>query len=266
MSYLSTVLATPGLVSVWELGETVGSFVDAAGSNDGTLVDGGGVAERGQASLLPNGEGKSLRLKAAGSTSVRIPFAADLLLAGPLTLECWLKVTNINTNMTFICHHQSGAVMYMPGGFPTAEGKVELDKNNNDFMCFTEDPQLVTDTVCHLAITMGADSDTCLVYINGRAVTTSVNPTAQSLAPPRLDWHLGGQFHNNNPNGTRFLDGWLQYAALYDEELDARTVAEHFAAGSSVEDELTAPVKIKVDGVVVEGQRWVKVGGKLVSA
>ncbi len=97
-SYAATVL-TDNPVSHWRLGETSGTAAaDQRGVNAGTYTSGPTL---NQASLLPKDTVNRAVSFDGSNDRVTIPNSASLNISSPITLEAWIKPTNLPTAGSF---------------------------------------------------------------------------------------------------------------------------------------------------------------------
>lgn len=210
-SYRDTVLATPGLVSLWDLDEPSGLYADSADSNPGTN---NGTISREQPSLLLTEEGKSI--KPNGTTGyVSIANSANLEIADTLTLEAWVKPTGDEGNNEIIALAPNQAEMKIEGSLlklgkagvaNIVQSTVKLDTNAH-----------------HVAATKsGATSK---LYIDGVDVTGSVvNQTLEKASGTKAI----GRY---SASALAFFHGNIQYAAVYNVALSAEQITAHYVAG-----------------------------------
>jgi hypothetical protein len=88
--YRDAILATPGLVSYWRLGERSGTTAaDQAGGNAGAYT--GGVTLGAPGAVT---DGDTAALFDGSSGYVNVPSSANLALTGDMTSEAWVKPTD----------------------------------------------------------------------------------------------------------------------------------------------------------------------------
>jgi hypothetical protein len=212
--YAPTVAATPGLSSLWRLGETGGAAIaaDAAGAFPGTYT----AATTGAAGAITDDPDTAVRLAGTGGVT-----AGDgPALAGPMTVEAWVDpdaaataylVSDGTTTTT-------GYALWLSGGVPvftvrTTGGTAQVQAPS----------ALSTRAWHHLAATVDATAVT--LYVDGDAVATRSAPGTPRASAATLA--LG-----RYSGGGRTLRGGLDEVALYTVALDAGSVAAHAALGA----------------------------------
>lgn len=213
--YRDAVLATAGLVSLWELGEEEGSAKDLKGSNVGTF---NGAISRAQGSLLSNGEGRSARLTPTAQF-ISVPDAPSLDLGDTFSIEAVIKPNTVAANRGIVSKGNKG--YYLRVG---STGKPELLKSQTSVIVASTEA-LVAGSTYHLCATKTGSS--VKLYINGADKTGTVaNATIEDNASAL---NIGG----DTGFTTERFDGWIQYAALYNVALASGVVAEHKTAGET---------------------------------
>ena len=95
--YSGVILATPGLVAYWRLGEASGLPRDAKGTNHASAF--GGTPGYGTPGAVPG----DTAIHFDGSDWFIVPDAAALNFGDfPLTIEFWLKRASVNTTEVFL--------------------------------------------------------------------------------------------------------------------------------------------------------------------
>jgi uncharacterized protein YoxC len=228
VSYLSELLGKAGLVSAWELGETEGNAADAKDGNAGTYSvtprDGTYVEKptRAQASLLPNGEGKSVKFSGAlagGYIQLGFPSIADVF-----TLEAWVKIEKLKAGHNAIISRGSG------GAYIRIDeaGTVTLLKSQIAGIVASTKKVTEGNTYHIVATKNGA---TAKIYVNGEVwaeTTTSTVVCGEGSA----GLNIGRDFLGLG-SGTEFFHGTIQWAAQYHVALTAGEVAGNLAAASA---------------------------------
>ncbi len=213
-AYGNLIWNETGLQSYWRFGELSGtSAADAKGTNTGTYQ---GTPTLGGAGIPADlGINSSVALN---GTSQYISAATIDLTDGPLTLECWVKLTAINFYQSLICK--------------VGTGTYYLQINNSNF------PELAAVGVQDMAISSTALTDTSSwhhivgtktgttpkIYLDGVDRTSGpINSVLVNTADGLSIGSRGGT--------TDWLHGSIDEVAIYNVVLDAATVATHFAIG-----------------------------------
>ncbi|HET7455386.1 MAG TPA: LamG domain-containing protein [Solirubrobacterales bacterium] len=210
--YRDAVIATAGLVSLWELSEEEGSAGDQKDSNVGSY---NGSPSRAQASILPNGEGRCVRFTPT-TQFVGIADAPNLDVGDAFTLEAWIKPNTVNANRGIISKGNKGYYLRV-----NATGKLELLKSQTSVIVAATEA-LAAGTAYHVVATKtGA---TVKLYVNGADKTGAVTNAAVEDNANSLN--IGG----DTGFATERFDGWVQFAAVYNAALSAGIVASHKGA------------------------------------
>ncbi len=210
--YRDAVLAEPTLAELWEFGDPSGN---AVGLKNGLPAVYNGTPTRAEPSILPGGEGKSVRLN--GTTQYLFANNATALqLSEPITLEVWV-VPEADTESVISPGTNGAAELYS-----WVENQIGLNKK--EIVNITQSAaKMALGQPYHLAVTIdGADVH---LYMNAVDVTGAVSPSAMSKCT--AGWAFG---RNGNRNEAHFK-GWMQYGALYSGELPPESILEHYEAG-----------------------------------
>lgn len=211
--YRDAVLAASGLVSFWELGEEEANAADLKDANTGTF---NGSPTRAQASLLPNGEGRCVRLTPT-TQFVNVPDASNLHLGDTFSILVYGKPNTVSANRGIVSKGNKG--FYLRVG---STGKLELLKSQTaTIVAATE--TLTAGTAYQLCATKSGA--TVKLYVNGADKTGTV--TNATIEDNAIALNIGG----DSQFSTERFDGWLQYVAIFNAALSAGTVAELKAAG-----------------------------------
>lgn len=209
--YKPTVLSTPGLVGFWPLNDTSGSTaIDLMGVKNGVYQNAPLLA---QPSLLPSGEGKSVKLDGS-SQYISVADAEALRLADTLSIEGWMKPEAFGGDMVCAAHNGSAEVR--------AETTFTLNKKEVALIVNAKS-ELTSGTAVHFVMTKSGSS--VHLYINGVDVTGSV--TNSTLEATLSGWIFG-------KNGTRpenYFKGYLQFLALYNVALEPAVALGHYESG-----------------------------------
>lgn len=214
-AYSDLILAEPGLVSYWRLGEASGSAVDSKGANPGTYTGGITLAQPGAPYEDTDGS-----MKPNGTTGyVNVPTSASLNLGdGPLTIEAWVKRNTVGTLQGIVCRGDGGFYVR----FNTAN-QIEFLSNNTASICTATATAAADGRFHHIVVTKNAAA--VKIYVDSVDVTGAI--TNATLTNPAQNLGIGQQ---NATNLTEWFNGWIDEAALYNVVLNARTVLEHYLA------------------------------------
>lgn len=228
--YKDAVLAQSGLVGLWELGEPSGTFADVKNGNTGSIVEVSFSDElRAEASLLPNGEGKSLKTVRHANTTgqyVNVPFNATLQVGDIFTLEMWVKLATLANNESLFSKDTTGGANSGPELRVGSAGTILLLKNNVAGIV-SSTSNLSASTVYHVACTKSGA--TVKLYLNAVDVTGVVsNATMNDEAA--MGWALGARLSDLATDDM--LNGWMQYGAIYNVALAGSDILSHYNKGS----------------------------------
>lgn len=204
---------TPGLVSYWRLGESIGTTaVDAEGVASGSYANSPGLGVSG---LLVSESNTAVNFDGADDHVSITPVSA-LSMTSEATLEAWIKTdalqgTIIRRNNSYELRAQSdGSVLFRVWvgeavqSLTSAEGKVK------------------TGTIYHVAGTY--DGAAMRIFLNGKEIASK----AQS----------GSMTHNSNTLyiarndfSDTYFDGVIDEVAIYDEALPEATLSQHYQSG-----------------------------------
>lgn len=217
--YRDLVLATPNLLGFWECGESAGQAIDLKGGvgNGNYSVEGLGI-ERSTASILPSGEGRSMRCLGGSNGCIFLP---ELSLPEPFTLEIWARgVPSVAAARSLIRGTGVGPpAWYIKAQNPPAQTR--LDKQGVVAVVDSLNV-LQSEVVYHLMVSKGVGSRK--TFVNGASSTTPIG------GEQVIEGVLGGYFIGGGAANQVFL-GNLQYAAIYNRALTEGEAKEHFEAG-----------------------------------
>jgi hypothetical protein len=219
-----------GLVGSWRMDEASGSAVtDSAGSNNGTYT--GSVARMtgklGSGALdFTNGR-------------VTIPDAADLDLAGPMTVAAWVRPDVINTSSIV-----KKAVQGTTGGY-----ELGLSNNGTAFFRLNQPSGLNTFRVDSgtgvTALVPGQWVHLAGVY-NGTTMTLHVNGAARPgvAGPAAIDTNNLPLAIGSQSDGTSPMDGAVDSVHLYDRALSAAEITELMSADPAQANVAVTPAAV----------------------
>jgi hypothetical protein len=228
VSYLSDLLKVKGLVSTWELGEATGGAADSADSNPGiytvTYRDSkyGPTLMRGEPSLLPNGEGKSV--KYPGTTEGTIETIICPPVNDVFSFEAWIVVSKLGAGHNAIMSRGKN------GGYVRVDesGTITFLKSQVAAILTTAKKVTVGNVYHVVAVKNGA---TAAIYVNGEAWASTTTTAVVCEAGNVEQLGLGQDFFGFGPSEP--FHGTLQYCAQYHVMLSAGEVLANFAAGSA---------------------------------
>jgi phage baseplate assembly protein W len=218
--YKEAQLATAGLTSLWPLDETEGtSAIDAKSGFSGVYKE---APALGQASILPNGEGKSVKLNGT-SQYITVADHEALRHADVFSLEGWIYPEAFGGDVFSTSHNGSVEVR--------AEEKFVLLQKEIAALV-TATTKMTAATGYHLAITK--NGATSKLYLTGVDVTGAVtNKTFEAAA---MEWVFG----RNGNRTEQFFKGRFQFFSIFiGTALSEATVKEHVAAASKPTEEVT---------------------------
>jgi len=205
--YRDAILATPGLLAYWRLGDASGTIAaDASGANDGTYLGGFSLLQAGALAGDPDAaagfDGTDGEMSARGPATART-----------LTLEGWfdwhsgVAVARDNTSSGgwILAYDAGGALRARAGGvtIPTSVATSSLRPGWH-----------------HYALT--SDGATATLYVDGQPAGSA---TAGS-ATPAMPWHV-----MRNGTTTQYSEGRADEVAIYGSALTSDTVRTHYEAG-----------------------------------
>jgi len=208
--YAATVLATPGLVGYWRLGEASGSTAfDSKGSSNGSYV--GGVT-LGQPGALVGDPNTAAAFDGTGYVSL-----PNLGSSSSFTVEGWTKlnsaaVNSPNGNNTLYGHSWDVRLIPRPSGIYADTGV-----GSAVFSVQASTPNNLGSWVYWALVRNGS---TLAIYRNGSAVGSTSNlPSGPSI--------LGGTVAANS-GSQLFLHGTADEVAVYDTALTPSTIQQHY--------------------------------------
>ncbi len=227
--YENAVRSTAGLIDYWRLGETSGtSLTDAIGARTATTTGGPTLGLAGTLTLDGN--------TAIGFDGSNDDAAASVNLSGTskLTVEFWMKWTTFTNNddlaleFTSNSTSNSGGFMVKPNSsssssrFEVSLGR--LSSRNNAY--FTRPSANVWHHYAFVLNTGATASQQILAYVDGKAVSISKGSSGTGA----------GNFANSTLNfmsrngSSLFGAGTLDEVAIYNQNLTATQIAQHYAA------------------------------------
>jgi hypothetical protein len=223
LSYSSNVLATSGLVSYWRLDEPSGtSAADSKGTNTGTY---NGSPSLNQASLLVGDPADaSVKFDGGGTQSVSIPTLS--IFTSSFSIELWINATDLAAN----------GIVFGVHGAQSTDQSIHLRLQTSGVMLFgyfADDlagvRTLSAGTTYHVVATYNSGSDTSSLYINGTLDNSGAQGPFTGTSPVIS---IGRWFDVGTAQD--YFKGTIDDVAIYNTDLSASTVLDHYTVGSSV--------------------------------
>lgn len=231
MTYASTILAD-GPVRYWRMDDTSGTtMVDATGNLDGTYHN---TPTFGEPSLLPNGEGTSVRFTAASTEYADVSDSVSTRYT-EYTIECWAKQAS-NGQQTIIEAYPSSTsqrdrnVYFGGSGGSAVAGTISgTTVRNGDVGLLTDIAAAGTALEAHyIVMTFVYTGGVCTekLYVDCDLIGTNTN---SSYAPDTssTSWLIGKDSGLGGTWAQNYLDGWVQELAIYDYVLTQTHIDNH---------------------------------------
>ena len=229
--YEQAVEDTAGIAHFWPMGESSGSaFADLVGGANATLEGGvtlgqtGGLVEDSSTSTLFDGS--------SGAAHA----ALDLSGTHQLTVEFWMKWSSYGADdrlaleFTPNFNEHSGGFLVDPDATPGSDFAVSIGDGGSRNTVFFERPSAGAWHYYAFAIDTSAAAETQITpYVDGHAVsyTKSESGTgAGNFADSTLYWM-------SRDASSLFGAGDMQDLALYEGDLSAETILEHYERGEN---------------------------------
>jgi len=240
--YADAVLATGGLKMLLPLWDLEGAkALDLAGIVAPEYV---GAPVRGQASLLPNGEGKCIKFGAGNY--VNVPHLEALNLGDVWTLQGWVKLDPAAAAESQNILSKGNGAYYMRLQKVAGVYRAQSLRSQQIGLTQASTTQAVN-TVYHLCATKNGEARK--LYVNGADVTTLVgNQVCTNTATPLVAGQTDAGF-------AGVFEGWMQYLAVYNVALAAATNLAHYEAGSAAVRALPPLRKFPDRGLTMRGRR-----------
>jgi hypothetical protein len=261
-SYSSTILATPGLVGYWRLGESSGNFADS--STNASTATASGSLTYSQTGVIVNDTNTSIQFNSTGIGTVSSSTPYNFEYNQAFSAECWYKEVS-SGNYACVGKKLSGSVatgwelhVYNDTPFVAISNSESGNKQIEvDAPALTP---LTSGVWYHLAFTYDGSGVAAGVrlYINGSAVSgvtvhdTLASNTIQSAA----SLTIGGR------NGCCLFNGTLDEVAVYNVALTGLQIQNHYNLGLATlypfPFTTSAPINLIYDndGAVDIGNFW----------
>jgi Concanavalin A-like lectin/glucanases superfamily len=212
-NYRAVVMATPGLVSYWRLGETSGTVAaDEKGTNPGTYI---GSPTLGIAGAT--GDGNKAIATAPGYVSV--PDSASLDTGDVFSLEAWVQRDPAAVYQGIMGKGRNSYAMYL-----LPAGTLRLDKHIVSPILGST--VAVPTTGWHHVVFTKNGSSTAHFYLDGVDVSTAV--TAGVIANTATRLYIGAT--NDDDTVSNLALQAIDEVAVYNVELTAAQVLDHYNA------------------------------------
>jgi hypothetical protein len=211
------VLAPSNMVAWWQ---AENNALDSIGTNNGTLEGGAGYAsgEVGQAFYL-NGT----------NAYVSVPDSPPLDFSNAMTVECWLYRQSIVGSYD--------PVIKKAGNGGTYGYSLEFNGGNILFWVFNESSPSSWVSSSGGPITLGQwyhvagvyDGGTLLFYVNGQPVGSPVFSSGHDIYSSSNPLRIGSD--PDSSDGSRYFNGMIDEAAVYNRALSSNEIASIYNAG-----------------------------------
>jgi hypothetical protein len=239
MSALSSlILAEPGLVSYYRLGEASGTFADSADTNPSATV--GATVAYGHTGLI-NADSDTCAAMASASSYITIANAANLRITGTITIEAWIKVATMPSLGLILANGFDGS------SNNGCDFYVEQDSGVNGHLRFIvrgggasssvkSPPYSITQgSIYHVVVTYDDSSNTVIFYINGVAFPVTGVTTSLASASVTAMTSIGQRSADGivTPAQNLLLADFDE-VALYNTVLSQASTQAHYSTGSAV--------------------------------
>ncbi len=224
MTYVSTILATSGIIGFWELAEASGTnAADATSTQAGTYTNTGGIA-LGQTGIIGGGGATAAKFT-PGTGYVAVADNASQHVTNTFSVEYWVKVG------------ATGAA-YSHFSSPTANSLIIETSSANPpiLICsqvavgtaVTTTTGIPVDSAFHHVVWARAGSATDKLYLDGADITGTV--TARNMTTATA---TGYNIARKGNTSNEYTNGTIAMVALYNAQLSGATVSAHYTAGTT---------------------------------
>lgn len=230
MSYLSTILAEPSLISYWRLDEPSGTTAtDQTAAHTGTYS---GTPTFSQTSLVANTSDAAVLFP---STTSFVQASTGHIVGGltNFTIECWVKYTSAaGNNKDLYCERATS------GG--TDIVRFSINTANTSFALLYRDTASTLNTINSGTFTAINDGNPHYVLVTKSGTTVlfyidGVQKTGGTLTASNTLSQTTPSFIGTDPqNGLLFNAITMDEVALYNAALGSSTVTSHYTIGSTL--------------------------------
>jgi hypothetical protein len=217
VDYESMILAESALIHYWPMDDAAGTTVADAKASGGAW-DGTHSESSAPARSLVRGGTNSRPI--AGN---RITYGTSRHTPVPWTYECWIIGQWVNSSPIGYWSGTTGAMIYVgshPASTIRSAARYFLYSNGTSIgpalASYEGDPTHIVGT---------HDGTTGRLYINGQLIVSGALPSTTTNALP-----LETGNYNNGTAGN-LSNGLIQHLAIYNDDLSAQTILDHYNAG-----------------------------------
>jgi Concanavalin A-like lectin/glucanases superfamily len=244
VAYSAVILATPGLVSYWRLGESSGNALDSKGTNPGTTVAGG--ITRAVTGLLTGDADKAAQGNGAVGSYVQVPSSASLDTGAQLSVECWVKPVSLpaGANRALVARSSSSTVFFLEIASSNSYRWYVRDVNSVDTIIQETTGPLPVVGVLHHLVGVYDAAGVFKLYVNGAAVSSAPNRTPNANTRTGTGQALDFFAESASIAGANVV---LDEIALYNVALTPAQILAHYQAGIGAD--------VPVGTIVLSGSR-----------
>jgi hypothetical protein len=235
-AYRNAILAEPGLVSYWRLGETSGNVLDSKDSNPGTTVT--SITRNVPGLIVNSGDGAA---STDGTTGpyVRVPYSANMDTGAELSVEFWIKPTALDASSLIypIGRDNPSTTIWFVRYYASGDGRWEVDVVDANSVTTVLTSKTGTEAAAagklqHIVATYSATAGQLRLFINGVSTTSTQNrtPNANVLAASSVIDLFSGWSHTSTPS----MNGVLDEVAVYNAALTPSQIANHYVLGTGI--------------------------------
>lgn len=242
MSYQSTVLAD-GATHYWRLGEPSGtSAADSVGGVTGT------ISASGVTKGLTGAVGGDTAMRFAGDPGrITVPFDLNVLAAGSVSIECWVRVLSVPgasaSGVILDTGSNSGFWLTVRG----SDGRIYFAAGENPPGAYLEFSTAPTIGVFHHVVgVINRASGLMALYKDGTLVASGAAPGVDFSSDNGVLILGSGNYVDPSWIG---VNGDLDEVAIYPHALSAFQIANHYAIGLAPYVPATPAVMVTIAGV-----------------